>query len=68
MRVEKIGVRGRKIKAVAEELTKEIGSFTLRDFSLVLSILKIDESKKLLDELLESNTIYEPKPGRYKTV
>lgn len=62
--------RGRdgKVRAVAIGLTKELGTFTARDFAIVIESMRIPDPQARLGELLETTFIYEPEPGRYRTV
>lgn len=62
------GNREHKIRAVAVELTRELGDFTARDFALVLVSLGIPAPQTRLEELLKLNLIYEPRPGHYRVV
>ena len=57
-----------KIRVAATELTKRLGTFTAKDFILVVSSLGIARPHDRLKELLDLNCLYEPEPGRYRVV
>ena len=60
--------REEKVRAVAVGLTVKLGSFTARDFALVLESMSVPGPEARLGELLESAFIYQPEPGRYRAV
>lgn len=65
---EKAGNRDAKVRAVAVELSRELGTFSARDFAVVLVSLGISSPEKRLEELIETRFIYQPSPDRYKAV
>ena len=65
---ERAGNRDAKVRVVAEELSRELGTFTVGDFGVVLVSLGIQDPQKLLEELSKANFIYEPSPGRFRVV
>ncbi len=64
----KAGKKDDRIRAVALHLTKSLGSFTAKDFVLVLTSMGIVGPHDRLKELVELNLVYEPEPGRFKAV
>ena len=60
--------REEKVRAVAVGLTAKLGSFTAKDFTLVLESMSIPDPEARLGKLIEIAFIYQPEPGRYKTV
>lgn len=60
--------REEKVRAVAVGLTARLGSFTAKDFTLVLESMSVPDPEARLGELLESVFIYQPEPGRYRSV
>ncbi len=65
---EKAGNRDAKVRAAAGELSKELGTFTARDFAVVLVSLGIPDPQRRLEELSKANFVYEPTPSRYRVV
>lgn len=64
----KAGKKDEKVKAVALKLTESLGSFTAKDFVLILTSMGIAGPHDRLKELIELNLVYEPEPGRFKAV
>jgi len=66
--VGEAGNRGAKARAVAVALSKALDTFSARDFAVVLVSLGVPDPQERLEELVESRFIYQPSPGRFKTV
>jgi len=65
---ENAGNRDAKVRTVAVELSRELGTFSARDFAVVLISLGIPSPQKRLEELVETRFIYQPSPDRFKAV
>lgn len=57
-----------RMKAIAEELTKQKNAFTLEDLRRVSAILGKDSAEDILARLLEHNLVYEVEEGTYRSV
>ena len=64
----KVGNRDAKVRRVAVELSRELVTFSAKDFTVVLASLGIPAPEKRLDELVEARFVYQPGPDRYKVV
>jgi hypothetical protein len=65
---ENAGNRDARVRAVAVELSRELDTFSARDFAVVLVSLGISNPQQCLEGLIEANFIYQPRTDRYKVV
>ncbi|MDD1768195.1 MAG: DUF1922 domain-containing protein [Methanomassiliicoccales archaeon] len=72
---EELGVRAKKIKGsedrlrfVAENLSVELGEFSSEDLAMVIKGFDEADAEDLIEKMLSSGIIFEPGPGKYRSI
>ena len=71
---EELGARAKKLKGsedrlrfVAENLTSELGAFSVQDLAMVVRCYDEADAEELIEKMLSSGIIFEPEPGKYRS-